>query len=321
MTNTNTEDSVHISFSEAKKKIMDMNLINNFLMDSAMEDPEDAKTIARIIISTVLNADFEISDVHSEKLFTGIDTALHGIRMDAHLTAKGNEKIISADVYDVEMEDREAERPYLPKRLRYYSAISDSKLLPSSSNYDLLPDFISITILSYDPFLLGDMYYEAKMQLMNHPDYNYDEGRLNIFLYAGGNPNFSDPDYGKKVADLLKYIVSGSLPDTSNNDIEKLDAIVSKVKSRSEVTAKLMRQWDRELSIRREITEEVTREVTKEVTKEVTTERDEKAALNLISFCHSQNIPDESIRKNLEENYHYTTIELDSLFEKASLKS
>jgi AraC-like DNA-binding protein len=39
------------------------------------------------------------------------------------------------------------------------------------------------------------MYYEAKMQLMNHPDYNYDEGRLNIFLYAGGNPNFSDPDY------------------------------------------------------------------------------------------------------------------------------
>ena len=276
---------------------------------------------SKLKLNTVLNADFEISDVHSEKLFTGIDTEFHGIRMDAHLTAKDGEKTISADVYDIEMEDREADRPYLPKRLRYYSAISDSKLLPSSSNYDLLPDFISITILSYDPFLLGNMYYEAKMQLMNHPDYNYDEGRLNIFLYAGGNPNFSDPDYGKKVADLLKYIVSGSLPDTSNNDIEKLDAIVSKVKSRSEVTTKLMRQWDRELSIRREITEEVTREVTKEVTKEVTTERDEKAALNLISFCHSQNIPDESIRKNLEENYHYTTIELDSLFEKASLKS
>ena len=56
-----------------------------------------------------------------------------------------------------------------------------------------------IVILSYDPFLIGDMYYEAKMHLSTHPDYNYDDGRTFILLYADGKPNFEDMVYGKKV--------------------------------------------------------------------------------------------------------------------------
>ena len=191
-------ETSHVSFDEVKKKLMDMNLINNFLMNSAIEDQDDAKTIAQIILSTVLDTNFEILEVTSEKNITGIDTIYHGIRMDAHLTTANKSKVASADIYDLEMEDREADRPLIPKRTRYYSALSDSKHLPSGENYDALPDYVSITILTYDPFLLGDMYYEAKTHLETHPDYDYHDGRFNIFLYANGKPNFSDSNYEKK---------------------------------------------------------------------------------------------------------------------------
>ena len=111
--------------------------------------------------------------------------------------------------------------------------------------------------------------YEARTHLATHPDYDYSDGRTNIFLYAGGNPNFTDSNYGKKVQELLKYIVSGKKPDTSNPDIEKLESIVSRIKTKSEVTKKLMKQWDRELSIKRE----------------ATLEESERSAINWIKFC------------------------------------
>ncbi len=115
-------ETSHVSFDEARKKLMGMNLINNFLMNSAMEDPEDAKTIAQIILSTVLNANFEILEVTSEKNITGIDTIYHGIRMDAHLKATNDSKAASAEIYDIEMEDREADRPLIHLMTLFFSA-------------------------------------------------------------------------------------------------------------------------------------------------------------------------------------------------------
>ena len=89
--------------------------------------------------------------------------------------------------------------------------------------------------------------------------------------------------------------------DTSNPDIEKLNAIVSKIKSKSEVTKKLMKQWDRELSIKRE----------------ATLEESERSVINLIKFGHSQNISDDIIRNNIMENYNFESDKIDSLFEKS----
>ena len=99
----------------------------------------------------------------------------------------------------------------------------------------------------------------------------------------------------------MKYIASGYIVDTSNPDIEKLNAIVSKLKSKSEVTKKLMKQWDRELSIKRE----------------ATLEESERSVINLIKFGHSQNISDDIIRNNIMENYNFESDKIDSLFEKS----
>ena len=173
-----------------------------------------------------------------------------------------------------------------------------------SEDYQNMPDFISVVILSYDPFLIGDMYYEAKMHLSTHPDYDYNDGRTFILLYANGKPNFEDEAYGKKVQELLKYIVSGEFT-TQNDDIKVLDEIVTKVKSKTEVTRSLMKQWDREMSIRREIraevtaevraevTAEVTNKVTEEVTNKVTAAKDREAAIRQIKLSRKYGASDE----------------------------
>ena len=284
----------HLTFNEAKKLISSMNLINDFLWTSANEDKDDAKKIAGIILSTVLGYKVEVEDVETQKVLSGVDTIYHGIRMDAHILSSPEKHKAISTSYDIEMEDRESDRPALPRRSRFYSAISDSKNLPSGDDYLNLPDFISITILSYDPFLLGDMYYIAKSKLITHPDYDYDDGRTNIFLYAGGKPNFPNESYGKKVSELLKYIVSGTVPASPDKSISELDNIVQKVKSRPEVTIKLMKQWDRERIHDFELTR--------------------KDAIKLIRSNRRHNIPDEATRQDIIIDYGYDSETIDALF-------
>ena len=105
--------------------------------------------------------------------------------------------------------------------------------------------------------------------------------------------------HSKRLIEMLKYIVSGEKPAITNNDIDMIDDIVTKVKHRKEVTTAYMRQWDRELSIKRE---------TKEETKE-------DNALKLIRFCRKKDIPDDEIRDNLKEDYAYDDEKINELFE------
>ena len=62
-----------------------------------------------------------------------------------------------------------------------------------------------------------------------------------------------------------------------------------------------MKQWDRELSIKRE----------------AILEESERSVINLIKFCHSQNISDYMIRNNIMENYNFDDNKIDSLFEES----
>ena len=238
-----------ITFADAKKAVESMNLIDGFLFDSSTEDEEDAKVVTRAILKTALNR--EINEIHvtSQKQFQAIDTKYHGIRFDAYVEEDtyGNVKVT---IYDIEMENRPADKKSLPRRLRFYRSLIDSRLLESGTKYDTLPNFVSITILSYDPFDAGDMYYEASTKLTTHPDSEYDDGVTHIFLYCSGKINESlSPEHGKRLMEVLKYIVSGEKINTSNPEVNDLEAVVSKIKKRSEVTRKYMKQWDRERTL------------------------------------------------------------------------
>jgi predicted transposase/invertase (TIGR01784 family) len=294
----------HITFEEARKSLVSMNLINGFLFDSVTEDEENAKIVIRIILERVLGKKLADIRVTPQKVFNGVDKKYHGIRLDMHITETAENEGLTATVYDVEMEDREADRPALPRRQRYYSALSDSKKLATSTDYIKLPNYVSVTILSYDPFLLGDMYYEARMSLVSHKysDYQYDDGIVNIFLYAGGRINTEDEAYGKKLKEMLKYIVSGEKPNITDEDIETLDSIVTKVKFNAEVTKEYMKQWDREATIAREAEEATTEKVKRE------------DGLEFIRCGREDGVPDDKIRERLEKRLGISRAVIDELF-------
>ena len=247
---------IGITFADARRAVESMNLIDGFLFDSSIEDEEDAKIVMGAILSTVFNK--KIKDIHvtSQKQIQALDTKYHGIRLDAHVTVDEDGEL-SATIYDVEMENRIADKPSLPKRLRYYNSLIDSRYLESGGDYQNLPDFISITILSYDPFDAGDIYYEANTILTTHPSITYQDGISHIYLYCNGKINKPlSPSHGKHLMEVLKYIVSGEKPSEPNPEVNNLETVVSKIKKRSEVTKKYMQQWDRERIIAMEAREE-----------------------------------------------------------------
>ena len=295
-----------ITVEQARKSISEMKLINGFLFDSTLENEEEAKIVVGNILKAVFNKRLNISSVISQKPIQAIDTRYHGIRFDVKITEVTEGDKATVTIYDTEMEDRPSDKPYLPYRLRYYVAMNDSKRLESGEDYDELPKYVSVVISSYDPFSAGDMYYEAKSTLITHPSIEYDNGIRNIFLYCNGKPNFDNPEssiklppaHSKKLREMLKYIVSGEKPASSNEDIEEIDTIVTKVKGRTEVTAEYMRQWDRELSIRRE----------------AKLEANQEAALNSIRHGREDGIPDEKTRARLKADFGFSEDIIDELF-------
>ena len=299
-----------ITIDDARKAVQEMNLIDGFLFDSSTEDEEDAKVIIGVILRAALNRNISNINITSQKNFQAIDTKYHGIRMDAYLTRDDRGDVV-ATVYDIEIENRPSDKASLPKRLRFYNSLSDTKLLGSGKGYENLPDYISITILSYDPFDAGDIYYEARSILTTHPHIEYQDGVTHIYLYCNGriNDNFN-PEHGKHLAEVLKYIVSGEKPSTPNTDINTLDTIVSKIKHRAEVTTKYMQQWDRERIMKREWTDEVT--------KIVSASTKEADALKTIRYGREDGVPDSKIRLRLERDYDLTASVIDSLFDKVN---
>ena len=102
--------------------------------------------------------------------------------------------------------------------------------------------------------------------------------------------------HSKKLQEMLKYIISGQKPSAPNTDIDEIEDIVAKIKNRKEVIDEYMRQWDRELSIRREVREE--------------------DALEMIRFCKEERISDDKIRQRISDKFKFSDQMINNLFAK-----
>ncbi len=305
MQTNNSISFPHITEDVARKKVGEMNLINGFLFDSVLENQEDAIRVTQAILTTTFNRTIKVINVTSQKIFNGVDTYLHGIRFDAKIDSQEDGSLL-ATIYDVEMEDRDSDKNELPRRLRYYTAISDDKHIKTGQSYLTLPDFVTVTICSYDPFGAGDMYYEASTTITTHPQLEYNDGILHVFLYCKGDVNKClSEEHGKKLMEMLKYISSGVKPSTPNTDIEAIDNIVTQVKKKPEVTINYMKQWDREDHIRTDAIKE--------------TKHDD--GLGIIRLCRNNNIPEEVIRAHLKNEMKLSPSVIDDLFKQVDAEN
>lgn len=159
--------------------------------------------------------------------------------MDVSITEKAGEKEASEiiRVYDIEPNTRKSF--YLPKRSRYYQAVTDIKLLGSGIDYDKLPELITIWILPFDPFGGNRMIYHVKNIVEEIPEIDYNDGIRKIFLYTDGEAGGSD-----ELKRLLLYIKQSSYENVTDSRLERLHHGVEEIKNNSAIGVKYMRMWE-----------------------------------------------------------------------------
>lgn len=222
-----------------RKPLQELSLIDDFLFSEAMLNKETAELVTRLILERALGINAKHLIIEPQKTINSIDSDKHGIRMDVSITEKADETDDSniIRVYDIEPNTRKSF--FLPKRSRYYQAITDVKLLSSGVDYDKLPELITIWILPYDPFGKNMMIYHVKNIVEEFPEMDYNDGIRKIFLYTDGENGGSD-----ELKKLLLYINQSCFENVTDAKLKELHHGVEGIKNNSTIGVKYMQMWE-----------------------------------------------------------------------------
>ncbi|MBP3899836.1 MAG: hypothetical protein J6D53_00005 [Blautia sp.] len=247
---------------QRRRKLSELNLIDNFLFIKLLEHEVFGPRTAEIILSTIIGRDVHVSKVHVEKVFPSDDTDLHGIRLDAYVEeehADGSK----GDILDIEPENKRAEKPLLPKRSRYYHSRMDGKLLETRESYIDLPNTWVIFITSFDPFNADRMVYTARTQLLEVPDYPYDDGATTLFLYVNGKAGNPAQD----LKELMAYMKETTPKNAVNEGLREIQKGIDYIKTDRTVREAYMTWGEYIKSEREEAVEEFRAEAQAEIDK------------------------------------------------------
>ena len=156
------------SYEAQKKLIRSFNLMDDTFFAAVMEDTNVCTYVLRIItgIKTL-----KVRSVNVQYHFRNILT--HSVTLD----------VIAEDengrIYNIEVQ--KSDNDHHPKRIRYYQANVDISFLNKGCKYRELPECWFIFISEFDPFGLGDNYYEIERKIKN-TDETVSNGVHEIYL-------------------------------------------------------------------------------------------------------------------------------------------
>lgn len=232
-----------------RRKLEDLNVMDNFLFQQLVSRGEDGEDFCRRLLETILGKRIGKIKVIPQKPIAGLDTELHGIRLDAYVEAEGPDidMEVEPEIYDIEP-NRTVERERLPKRTRFYQGLIDARLLDGGWDYRLLKNVVIIMILPYDPFGKNRMLYTIKNQCMEDASVQYEDGAVKIFLNTRGEEENSS----QELQEMLKYIENSVAENVTNDNIRAIHNYVREVKKDKEVEVQYMKSWEIEQQIREE---------------------------------------------------------------------
>ena len=175
-----------------KTELDKMNLLDRFLFNETVEDPEVYNAIVEILLEG------HVSMIHwteTEKELR-VSPQLRSIRLD----------VISADeegtLYQMEMQEKNTKN--LPKRSRYYQAQIDVSLLePGCIDFNDLNDLTTILIAPFDIFGYGLYRYTFEEYCQEVSELKLNDGARRIFINTKGN---NPEDFSEEFLDLMEYI-------------------------------------------------------------------------------------------------------------------
>jgi predicted transposase/invertase (TIGR01784 family) len=160
----------------------------------------------------------------------------------SEITVDGMEMLdasVLPDIYDVEP-NRTYEKGSLPKRVRYYHGMIDSRILESGVDYSQLRNVVIIVILPYDPFDRNRMVYTVKNRCVEDATIPYEDGAVKLYLYTKG----TEGNPSQKLRDMLKYMEKTTEENITNQSLAEMHRLVEEVKNRKEVGINYMKSWE-----------------------------------------------------------------------------
>ena len=211
-----------------RKKLAEMNLLDDFLFGSVVSYPEIGERFVRILLKTIFGREFKCLSLATQKVIYGADNSRHGARLDVYIEPEGLDSEGRVTVYDIEPDKKGsiADKKALPRRVRFYHGKIIARSLNSGADYDELKNVAVIMVLPFDPFGLDRMVYTVKTHCVEAPEMEYEDGASTLFLYTKGTKG--EPREALK--QMLRYMEDSSLQNAVNDDLKEVHRMVEIVK-------------------------------------------------------------------------------------------
>ena len=214
-----------------RKSLEELNLLDKFLFDEAMDDPENVKTMLDIILSQNTNL----------------------------------KQLPQTEKVEAQKENTHN----LPKRRRLYQGIIDSKLLPPGVvDFNLLNEVLIVMITPFDLFGYGLYRYTFQMRCEEVPELKLDDGATRIFLNTRGkHPEL----VSQELIELLKYMEHSTdevSEQCKSERIQKMHRRVCRIKASEKTEVKYMQAWEEKLLERQKEKRELLRKMNQKMSIE-----------------------------------------------------
>lgn len=231
-----------------RKKLEELNLLDDFLFNAMMTYPEMGEEFTRKILKLLFNKEFRNLKVIAQKSYGGLNTDLRGARLDVYVESDDSAEIDVAEdmsIYDLEP-DKNDKAKYVaafPQRIRFYHAIIDSRSLKSGEDFGKLKRVYVIFICNYDPFGYDRVKYTIRNMCVEEPEMPYDDGAQTTILYTKGT---KDDNISEELRQFLNYMENTTQTNAVNDTLKDIQKMVDIVKRDGEVSLSYMKGFERD---------------------------------------------------------------------------
>ena len=231
-----------------RKKLEELNLLDDFLFNAMMTYPEMGEEFTRKILKLLFNKEFRNLKVIAQKSYGGLNTDLRGARLDVYVESDDSAEIDAAEdtsIYDLEP-DKNDKAKYVaafPQRIRFYHAIIDSRSLKSGEDFGKLKRVYVIFICNYDPFGYDRVKYTIRNMCVEEPEMPYDDGAQTTVLYTKGT---KDDNISEELRQFLNYMENTTQTNAVNDTLKDIQKMVDIVKRDGEVSLSYMKGFERD---------------------------------------------------------------------------
>ena len=228
-----------------KRKLEELNLLDDFLFGSVLSYPDIGEEFCRKILKILLHVEMDRVHIVPQKVYYGSDTDKHGTRLDVFIEEDGE----TGTIYDVEPDknDDSELKHALPRRVRFYHSKIDGRSLKSGDDYSKLKQVIVLMIMPYDPFGKDRVLYTIRSKCEEEPDMDYDDGAATCFFYTKGKVG----ELSEEARQLLCYMEDSCECNAKSGLLKDIHRMVETVRQDEEVSLKYMKVYERERMIER----------------------------------------------------------------------